>query len=137
MQTFLPFMSFPDSAAVLDRARLGKQRVEAKQIILALEDPSYGWQNHPATKMWRGHKLALASYGLAICSEWRDRGYVDSLWDFFWQRCHGQLHTPPAWLGDSEFHLSHQSNLLRKNPEWYGPHFPFVPNNLPYKWPTP
>ncbi len=34
MQTFLPYDSYADSAAVLDRARLGKQRVEAKQILL-------------------------------------------------------------------------------------------------------
>ncbi|HET9348893.1 MAG TPA: pyrimidine dimer DNA glycosylase/endonuclease V, partial [Arthrobacter sp.] len=31
MQTFLPFPDFQQSAAALDRARLGKQRVEALQ----------------------------------------------------------------------------------------------------------
>lgn len=54
MQTFLPYSSFKDSARVLDRQRLGKQRVENMQIITALLDPDYGWQNHPAVNMWRG-----------------------------------------------------------------------------------
>ena len=34
MQTFLPFPDFQQSAAVLDRVRLGKQRVEALQILV-------------------------------------------------------------------------------------------------------
>jgi len=35
-----------------------------------------------------------------------------------------------------EFTLSHQSNLLRKDPEFYRPVFgPDVPDDLPYVWP--
>ena len=48
MQTFLPFPDFQQSAAVLDHVRLGKQRVEALQILRALVIPEYGWQSHPA-----------------------------------------------------------------------------------------
>lgn len=33
MQTFLPYSSFEESAKCLDNKRLGKQRVEAKQIL--------------------------------------------------------------------------------------------------------
>ena len=36
MQTFLPYASFEESAKVLDRQRLGKQRVECLQIFNAL-----------------------------------------------------------------------------------------------------
>ena len=43
--------------------------------------------------------------------------------------------TLPKWLGDESFHLSHQSNLLRKKPEHYGQFFMGIPNNLPYVWP--
>ena len=74
MQTFLPYSDYDQSAAVLDYRRLGKQRVEAKQIMFALSDPNYGWQNHPAVRMWRGHEYQLAQYGIAICYEWRKRG---------------------------------------------------------------
>lgn len=42
----------------------------------------------------------------------------------------------PPWLGESEFHRSHQSNLIRKDPEFYGPRFPGVPDDLEYVWPS-
>ena len=49
MQTFLPYEDFRASARVLDRQRLGKQRVEAKQILQALERPGEpsGWEGIP------------------------------------------------------------------------------------------
>ena len=50
MQTFLPYSDFQQSAAVLDRVRLGKQRVEALQTLRALVIPEYGWQSHPAIR---------------------------------------------------------------------------------------
>ena len=135
MQTFLPYPEFSRSAEVLDYRRLGKQRLEAKQIYLALSRTSGGWQNHPAVKMWRGHKEVLAHYGMAICSEWCKRGYKDSLLVWFaaraWTPC-----IYPKWIYDPAFHTAHQSNLIRKNPEFYGPLFPGVPDDLPYIWPA-
>ncbi|MCD2145355.1 MSMEG_6728 family protein [Gordonia paraffinivorans] len=78
MQTFLPYPDFARSAAVLDPARLGKQRVETLQILRALELFDYGWSNHPAVGMWRGHTPALVSYGLACVGEWtREPGRRD------------------------------------------------------------
>jgi hypothetical protein len=32
-------------------------------------------------------------------------------------------------------HRSHQSNLIRKDPAFYGPLFPGVPDDLDYVWP--
>ncbi len=133
MQTFLPYPDFYLSARVLDRQRLGKQRVEAKQIYLSLVDPTHGWQNHPAVKMWREHLSALASYGHCVCSEWKRRGYKDTLDEWFVQRLDKVV--LPRWIEDDGFHLSHQSNLVRKNAEYYRQHFPSVPDNLPYIWP--
>ncbi|WP_253907481.1 MSMEG_6728 family protein, partial [Arthrobacter sp. 35/47] len=78
MQTFLPYPDFAASAAVLDQARLGKQRVETLQILRALVLPDYGWRNHPATRMWMGYVPALTVYGLAMVSEWVSRGHADS-----------------------------------------------------------
>ncbi len=133
MQTFLPYPDFVQSARVLDYQRLGKQRVETKQIYYALTVPSYGWKNHPAVRMWRGHEGALATYGIVICEEWRRRGYKDSLLPFFLSlTSNADL---PAWVGDNAFHLSHQSNLIRKLPSHYSKYFDGVPNNLEYVWP--
>lgn len=136
MQTFLPYADFSLSAKVLDYRRLGKQRVECKQILLALNKTSGGWVNHPAVKMWRGHENALAWYGAAMCMEWIDRGYKDSLLPFFHERWAVAGPAYPDWLGDEDFHLSHQSNLIRKDAAFYAPVFPGVPDDLPYVWPT-
>jgi hypothetical protein len=117
MQTFLPYASFALSARCLDRQRLGKQRVEAKQILLALRTGG-AWANHPATRMWRGHEASLATYGATICVEWKSRGYQDSLLPFFTSESIDNADTPP-WLGYEPFHASHRSNLLRKLPSHY------------------
>jgi hypothetical protein len=136
MQTFLPYANFAASAKVLDRQRLGKQRVEAKQILTALTNPSYGWQNHPAVKMWRGHEAALCQYGLAICQEWKARGYKDTCEAFFLTHSPGAeyFHTP-SWLTE-EFCLAHRSNLVRKLPSHYRQWWSDVPDDLPYIWPV-
>jgi hypothetical protein len=133
MQTFLPYPSFFASAHVLDRARLGKQRVEAMQILRALRGETIGWRYHPATRMWRGYDGALAQYGLACCEEWIRRGYKDTVSRFFMD---GSRWVQPPWLGDATFHRSHQSNLIRKAPTIYGALFPGVPSDLPYVWPS-
>ena len=138
MQTFLPYEDFAKSARSLDRKRLGKQRVEAKQIYLALTQPGYGWQKHPAVRMWRGYEKKLLEYGLAICDEWISRGYRDSLRPWFQEQLlsNTQTSVSPPWLGSTYFHKSHQSNLKRKAPEHYDSLFETVGSDLPYVWPV-
>jgi len=140
MQTFLPYAMFYASAACLDRARLGKQRVEAWQVVRAIRGETRGWVSHPAAKMWRGHEHALAHYGLAMCREWTARGYADSLAPRFADIVRGEPlreHHIPPWLGDAALHASHRSNLLRKLPAHYGALGWSEPNDLPYVWPVP
>ena len=149
MQTFLPYPDFAACARVLDTRRLGKQRVETLQIVRALLVPDYGWRHHPAVLMWKGHPEALGRYGLEVCGEWRVRGFADtcqpkiladrSLLGVELVRGQEELAAAgalPPWLGDLALHRSHQSALLRKDPEFYGPHFPGVPDDLPYVWPV-
>ena len=142
MQTFLPYEDFAQSAACLDRLRLGKQRVETLQIVKAIIDPDYGWQKHPAVIMWRGHLPTLVRYQAYVCNEWIGRGYRDTCLDKTIELAMGApeelLDAPlPTWLGDAEFHRSHRSNLLRKSPEYYGSQFePELPNDLEYVWPV-
>lgn len=150
MQTFLPDPDFERSATLLDDRRLGKQRVEVLQVMRALTRPGHGWRHHPAVKMWRGHEEALAAYGEAICREWLRRGHADTCAAKIRddaeaagvQRVRSQAELAdagelPPWLGDDEVHRSHRSNLVRKDPEHYGAHFPDVPDDLPYVWPDP
>ncbi|MBP2338922.1 hypothetical protein JOF41_005100 [Saccharothrix coeruleofusca] len=146
MQTFLPCPTFARSAAVLDTRRLGKQRVETMQILRALVWPSYGWKNHPAVKMWRGFTPALVAYGVAVCDEWIRRGHRDGVRAALlpytggrvpeWSWCLREGLLPP-WLGEEALHRSHQSALVRKDPEHYRPLFPDVPDDLEYFWPDP
>jgi hypothetical protein len=131
MQTFLPYADFGKSAQVLDYKRLGKQRVEALQILNAIRGQSKGWRRHPCTIMWQNHEQALIQYAIIICKEWIARGYKDSLLPRFQNEVTTATPEMPAWLGFEKFHLSHQSNLVRKDSNFY--RFP-VPNDLLYIW---
>jgi hypothetical protein len=145
VQTFLPYPDFAATAGVLDRRRLGNQRSEALVILRVCRIPTYGWQNHPAVRMWRGYEEALISYGVAICDRWTALGYGDTVKAKLLvhaaeeARVQEQLARPrrlPPWLGDVRVHRSHQSALLRKDPAWYRQYFPDVPDDLPYFWPV-
>lgn len=144
MQTFLPFPDFRQSAAALDPARLGKQRVEALQMLRALVIPEYGWQSHPAVRMWMGHVPALTMYGLAMVDEWTARGGEDTtrerIMEFAPQAAHPDYAAKiqmPWWLGNPDFHLSHRSRLLAKDHKFYASVFPGTDPDLEYVWPEP
>jgi hypothetical protein len=150
MQTFLPYPDFRETAGVLDGRRLGKQRVEAIQVLRALTVAGYGWRRHPAAAMWAGYEEALTRYGLEVCGVWTETGRRDT--------CAATLRTDlardtgisdvrsqaelaaagelPPWLGAADFHRSHRSALLRKDPEHYGRWFAGDPVDLPYVWPS-
>jgi len=115
MQTFLPYADFEQSARILDYRRLGKQRVEAWQILQAINDPLYGWQHHPAVNMWRGYQAALVAYYAAICREWIRRGYQHTLPILIPESSYAK----PPWLGYEDFHYSHRSKLFYKSPQDY------------------
>ena len=134
MQTFLPYGDFNETAKCLDNKRLGKQRVEAWQIyqIVSGKRTTGGWINHPAVKMWQGYKNALSLYYFAMQMEWNKRMYQNTMEPL-------PITLPvdmPPFIGNDAFHDSHKSNLLRKEPEFYGLYDWQVPNNLPYIWPS-
>jgi len=151
MQTFLPYTSYKESAKCLDRMRLGKQRVEALQLLNTFKSDysKKGWLNHPARKMWQNNVLSLAAYGVIVCNEWISRGYkdtckqkiIDTVSDIFEHQFFESeiikfgLSDCPKWLNES-FTESHRSNLLRKNKEWYSQFNWKVSNNLKYIWPA-
>jgi hypothetical protein len=150
VQTFLPYADFAATAAVLDDRRLGKQRVEALQIVRALTWPTYGWKHHPAVRMWEGRVEALGRYGLVVCAEWVRRGRADTCAATIrrdldsagvavirGQETLRRAGLLPGWLGDARLHDSHRAALVRKDPEHYSPLFPDVDPQLPYFWPDP
>lgn len=155
MQTFVPYgTDFYATARCLDDKRLGKQRVEAYQILRALLNENHGWKNHPATKMWYGYEEMLVVYTQIICGEWMSRGYEDTVADkvtelagnywngrygyfepmtntFWWRNLNDKmveqsppLYWYPVWLNDTNLVASHRSNLVHKCPWHYGPMWP-------------
>ncbi|MFY1631850.1 MSMEG_6728 family protein [Solwaraspora sp. WMMB335] len=150
MQTFLPYPDFGACAAVLDARRLGKQRVEALQVLRGLTVAGYGWRHHPAVRMWRGYEEALVRYGLVICLQWTRSGRADTVAaslrrDLAAARGIDQVREQdqlalaralPDWLGQPDLHLSHRSALLHKQPDFYRPLFGDLPV-MPYVWPRP
>jgi len=133
MQTFLPFPNFYDSLKVLDTQRLGKQRVEAMQLINAIEGKTIGWRNHPAAKMWRDYLPALKLYHDTSIDAWVSRGCKNTM------KKYGVTNavTMPPFIGSEAFHRSHRSNLIRKFPSYYKIILGWdEPDNLPYVWPV-
>lgn len=162
MQTFLPYEDYAKSAAVLDRMRLGKQRVETFQVLQTLlgvklvakdsqnndvpeaqwfivQNDGKGWLNHPVVKMWKGHELELLKYQKAICNEWTSRGYKDSCLrksEKLIELYGGELKEgKPSWIGKESVHESHRSNLIRKDDVHYGAIWPKLTSDLEYEWP--
>lgn len=143
MQTFFPHADLVETAKVLDRQRLGKQRVETMQIMKCFLRESGGWVNHPAVKMWKGFGWALMKYQEAICTRWvTDLGYKDTCLDktrsIYYTLSYEMQNKGiwPDWIGNEEFHVSHRSNLLRKKPDHYREFWHDTPNDLEYVWPV-
>lgn len=164
MQTFLPLPDFQESARVLDRVRLGRQRVEGLQILKALRQGEfclydrvarkylYGeslenvgsgkvvrvtpWFRHATTRMWYGHELALLLYTTAVCNEWIGRGYKDTcLGKTLEYTKHFNNTSMPDWFGDPRVHSSHRAALLAKNPKWYSQYGWAESPEINYFWP--
>lgn len=131
MQTFVPSdISFEKCAQLLDYRRLGKQRVEAFQILNALEGVSDGWANHPATLMWQGHEAALRRYLRAMIKEWIGRGYNNTMKI---PRGGGQFNMPWWWGG--RIHTTHRAALLAKD-DFYKAYGWTEEPKIDYFWPS-
>jgi hypothetical protein len=133
MQTFLPYPDLKKSLEVLDSRRLGKQRVEAFQIlnIILERTDKKGWRNHPAVRMWRGYANALKFYLNSAIQEWVSRGYNNNM---KLEKIRGKI-IFPKWFGSERFHASHRGNLLRKNKEYYSKFGWKDSSELDYVWP--
>jgi hypothetical protein len=134
MQTFLPYNDFIHSVQVLDYRRLGKQRVETFQVLNVLLErtDTRGWRNHPVTRMWRGYEESLKLYQNITILEWIGRGYKNNM---KMEDVDANQLVFPEWFGNTDFHRSHRSNLLRKNFNYYSEFFD-EPTDLEYVWPV-
>ena len=129
MQTFLPYEDLEKSVKSLDYRRLGKQRVEAMQLLSSIYIEDYSWRSHPASKMWRPYPEALQMYMDLCIDEWVSRGYKNTM-----TKSNIVTNKMPIWLGDERLHASHRSNLLKKDLDFYSVYQWREPNDLPYFW---
>lgn len=125
---FLPFPDIKRSIETLDDQRLGKQRVEAKQIYDGLIDDTYSWSKHPACKMFicpvsnKKYTSFVKAYYNMTLSVWESRGKNNNM-SFIEQDEDEEIEYPWFWKW-REFHYSHQASLIRKHPYYYYSIFP-------------
>ena len=141
------FIIVPDlqrTAELLDRSRLGKQRLEALQIINCLTEYdstgtiTRGWKNHPATKSWIGFTNHLKVYFNVITREWIKRGYLNTMplyeidetpyhivqcgfngTSIIFDPNQFNSYSFPFWVSFYPFYMSNQASLCRKDPKHY------------------
>jgi len=134
MQTFLTQRNLIENARCLDYRRLGKQRVETRQIIDALDGKTSGWVNHPAVLMWAGCQAFLEYYFNVIAAEWKRRGYQHNMG---WMEPRDKP-VEPEWMepDGEKLYSSHRAALLHKDYDHYK-QFGWVEEpKLDYWWPT-
>ena len=123
MQTFLPYPSFGKSVEALDYRRLGKQRIEARQIYdLITGAKDNNWKNHPAVKMWVGYADALAAYHDICILEWTKRGYKNNM-PMLFNDDMTRKYDMPWWFGNYNFHKAMRARLIEKDGSFYGGKF--------------
>lgn len=117
--TFIVDTDFAKSASYLDNKRLGKQRVEAQQILDILlgttGSNSTAWQKHPIVLSWQGYENALKYYINCIIDEWESRGYQNNMS----KHVVVEPVVLPWWAEWSFLHQSHRAMLCRKEPMHY------------------
>lgn len=99
--------------------RHGRLYIQIPLNLLPLYDKSeiikLGYGLHAAVRMWFGYTYALKHYYNTIIDEWVRRGYVNNMSKY---NIVDKIIYPP-WFGDENFHNSHRSVLLAKNPNYY------------------
>lgn len=118
MQTFIPDPDPIKIARILDRRRVFNQINEGK-VLLDLHEgrTDNSWKNHPAFKMWIGQANALRYYINCMIMECiKNRGIKTNylLYDT------EEFETLPDFFTDVRVLTSHRSNLMRKDPDFYG-----------------
>lgn len=98
------------------------------------------WRHHPAVLMWEGYEGLLSTYGITFANVLKERFGEDNIAINYLREVFANTHYSPVdfpeWLGDENLHASHRSNLLRKDPEYYGQFGWKESHDLPYIWPA-
>lgn len=117
VNTFVPYSDPRKIAKSLSMRHLTKQRVEAQQILNAIERPGKGWIHHPIVKAWQGCENGLKFYINCMIDEFEQRGGKNNM------PRHDLSHLPqivmPWWFNWERFHFNHRVMLMVKDPWHY------------------
>ncbi|MDJ0271072.1 MAG: pyrimidine dimer DNA glycosylase/endonuclease V [Candidatus Caldarchaeum sp.] len=130
MQIFRPYVDWVKSAAVLDDLRLGKQRVEAKQVLNVflrkagiLRDGLRGWLNHPIVLLYyndgRPYVDDVVGMFTACVKEWMRRGKQSNINLDDIRHLLDQLEKTPGTPITRLHEIEYRRILLLKNPDHY------------------
>lgn len=135
----LPHKSFEWSARALTDGHLQENMVMIDRVMSALLVDGYDSEE---ANIWARYTRALLAYQQATCFEWAQRGGNDYYWNrtrlVFLDAVKDPMAIPlilPPWVGYAEMHISHQSYLIRSNPEHYSRQFPGISPNHKIVWP--
>eukprot|EP00762_Andalucia_godoyi_P002887 ANDGO_04505.mRNA.1 hypothetical protein len=111
---------FETSFRHLDYQRLGKQRVEASQMIDVITKVAKGqtgvsWSRHPCTLSWSDNLTCLQAYYNCCIAEWVRRGYTNNMLP----KALSSALCAPWWMGWVAFIYSHRAALVIKRPDYY------------------
>lgn len=131
--TFLVVADFILNAQILDPGRLLKQIVEAKQLIMTIEEGT-GWANHPAARAWKPYVAALKYYYNCVLTEFIRRGGAPDRLTYYDIPSFILI---PWWVNWDRLHQSHRAMLMRKKPLYYHDKFTVDPEYMGYGyiWP--
>lgn len=112
MQVFVCYPEPIRVAECLDRLRLTKQVIEARQILNSIDGLSKSWKNHPVCLMYREHREWLYNY--MCCMDC----YLKGLYDYakYWSDKADEI--IPSFITD-EMVTQHKRRLYTKNPDHY------------------
>lgn len=118
VNTFILTNSPKKCVVLLDYRRLGKQRIEAKQIIDVIEKGNGGWSNHPVTKMWKDNIIGLKYYFNCCVDEWISRGYKNTMEKYEIEFTE-ESDILPWFYYNKQTQESFKASLLRKDTKYY------------------
>ncbi|MEM3589238.1 MAG: pyrimidine dimer DNA glycosylase/endonuclease V [Nitrososphaerota archaeon] len=135
MQVFRPYIDWKRSAQVLDNKRLGKQRVEAKQVMIVIlrkmgliNDGKRGWLNHPVVLMYynngKPYFYDLVNYFNACVEEWRHRNMESKISLADIEELIKKVKSAEGHPLTHKHEIEYRRVLILKNPEHYLKVFP-------------
>ena len=141
MLTYLPLPDLEGSINCLDTDTLRRQCLDSVSLLDCLSGFNPLWQQHPAYRMWWGFSPMLCCYAhIAHDRHLRRTGSRLLSWYELQEtvrRRPALMGTPvvPPWMGDIRLCVSHQSNLVRIDPERYGSLWPKIKPSPVWCWP--